>query len=142
MGVTLSSVGAADNVQAGNDPMTAPLTSNKNNIEQLKKYELTRGYELFYELTSTGNYQNRADVKTYFYSLNTETGAIQPVDVWYISDEQYLGINFFGAADNKPLTGLPVVGDLLQKTPSGGETAKLSDEVVQKNLNSYDINNR
>ena len=140
LGVTLSSVGAADNVQAGNDPMTAPLTSNKNNIEQLKKYELTRGYELFYELTSTGNYQNRADVKTYFYSLNTETGAIQPVDVWYISDEQYLGINFFGAADNKPLTGLSVVGDLLQKTPSGGETAKLSDEVVQKNLNSYDIN--
>ena len=140
LSVTLNSVGAADNVQAGNDPMTAPLTSGKNNIKQLKKYELTRGYELFYELTSTGNYQNRADVKTYFYALNVLNGSITPVDVWYLSDNKYIGINFFGAADGKGLKGLSVDGDMLVTTPSGGKTAEITDAAVQKMLNSYDIN--
>ena len=140
LSVTLNSVGAADEVQLGKDPMSAPVTSGKNNINQLKKYEITRGYELFYELTSTGNYQNRADVKTYFYSLDLRNGAVNPVDVWYVSDNKYLGINFFGAADGLPLTGLTVDGDVLIKTPTGGKTAKITDTTVQKMLNSYDIN--
>lgn len=97
---------------SGDDAATAlglPLgsvDSIANNPAPLERDLLKPGYNINFEVTTTGNYQQYLQVKPYFYALcvkndgiHTE-GTMYPVDVHMNTEEGYKPINLFGAVDD------------------------------------------
>lgn len=117
--------GAADVVQNGSNPSALPLASDRNNINVYRNEQLKPGYTINYEITTTGNYESRVQIKPYFYALDLDTGKLKPIDVYMKTDDEYLGINYFGAADGLPLTW------------SDGSVGDITDEKMVEKLNSY-----
>ena len=112
-------VGASDTEPSNHDghAIEIPLgsaSSKGHNPQQLKEDMLKLGYNVHFEVTSTGNYgssYNMIQVKPYFYALaiaqdtlpngkKIEPGQMFPVDVHMKTDDKYETINFFGAVDN------------------------------------------
>lgn len=89
--------------------LAGPLGSTEsiaNNPEPLERDLMKPGYNVNFEITTTGNYQQYLQVKPYFYALcvkndgiHTE-GTMYPVDVHMNTEEGYKPINLFGAVDD------------------------------------------
>lgn len=81
-------------------------TSVANNPLSLEKDLLKPGYNVNFEVTTTGNYQQYLQVKPYFYAMCIENngehkkGSMYPVDVHMSTDAGYKPINLFGATDD------------------------------------------
>lgn len=82
--------------------------SNNNNVQQLLGNLLEIGYNIKFEITTIGDYQDMLRVKPYYYALcvkdDPELGHHQwdliPVDVHMNTENGYKTINYFGAVDN------------------------------------------
>lgn len=110
------------------DPSRLPLSSDRNNLNIYRNELLKPGYTINYEITTTGNYQNKLQIKPYFYLLDLDSpgnAKVIPIDIWMKTDDEYKAINFFGATDGKPLRW------------SDGTTSQLTDENIQEMLNTY-----
>lgn len=83
-------------------------SSNANNPAQLLGDLLKPGYNINFEVTTTGNYTDLLQVKPYYYALCVEDdpsightkGSLYPIDVHMSTDNNYETVNFFGAVDN------------------------------------------
>ena len=89
-----------------------PVESNSSKSKKanaVKKLLLKPGYNVFFEITTTGNYQDKLNITPYYYALcvNDDPGAghkrgdLIPVDVYMNSstddaDSVYVPINLFG----------------------------------------------
>lgn len=100
-------------------PLITPISSDKNNLKVYRDKELLKpGYTVNYEITTTGNYASKIQIKPYFYALSLSNkneypmGTIVPVDVWMFTDEEYKPINLWGYED--------VTKDGQQKFPAQG----------------------
>lgn len=94
-------------------PLGSGASSDKN-PGQLLGDLLKPGYNVNFEITSTGNYgsdESILQVKPYFYALaiaddklpdgtNVAKGTLIPVDVHMKTDDGYKTVNYFGAVDN------------------------------------------
>lgn len=96
------------NEEAAN-ALAGPLGSNEsiaNNPAALEKDLMKPGYNVNFEITTTGNYQQYLQVKPYFYALclkddgKHRQGTLYPVDVHMNTEEGYKPINLFGAVDD------------------------------------------
>lgn len=84
---------------ADSDPITFPLTPDKNNIDALKNQPLRIGYKSFMDVQTIGNYSNGSvQIIPYYYSLNLSSGVATPVDVYMNVNGEYKPINIFNAA--------------------------------------------
>lgn len=80
-----------------------PLQANKNTVTSLKNAanELRLGYNVLWDISSIGNYENGTlQVIPYYYALNIKTGALTPVDVYIDSGNQVQPINYFHLVDD------------------------------------------
>lgn len=80
------------------DPITFPLSPEKNNIASLRKQPLRLGYNVLTDLQTIGNYYSNVQVTPYYYHMNLQNGVITPVDIYMVVDSKYKPINKFGAA--------------------------------------------
>lgn len=87
-------------------PLATPISSDKNNLKVYRDKEVLKpGYLINYEITTTGNYTNRLQVKPYYYALSLSNsndypvGTIIPVDVYMESNGNYQPINLWGYED-------------------------------------------
>lgn len=87
-------------------PLALPVSSDKNNLKVYRDKEMLKpGYLINYELTTTGNYTNRLQVKPYYYALSLSDnndypkGTVVPVDVYMQADGEYKPINLWGYED-------------------------------------------
>lgn len=80
------------------DPVSWPLSPEKNNIAALQNQPLRIGYNVLTDIQTTGNYYSSMQIIPYYYALNLTDGAIQPVDIYMNVGGVYKPINKFGAA--------------------------------------------
>lgn len=76
-----------------------PVQASKNTVRTLRNEanELRLGYNVLWDISSMGNYENGTlQVIPYYYALNTKTGEITPVDVYADSGSTVLPINYSG----------------------------------------------
>ena len=119
---------AGHNINTKKDPSGVPLSSDRNNLQVYRNELLKPGYTVNYEITTSGNYQNKLQIKPYFYILDLDkpgSAKLTPIDVYMLTDDEYKGINFFGAADGLPLKW------------SDGTTSAISEPEIQEMLNNY-----
>ncbi|WP_165867471.1 glycine-rich protein [Paenibacillus pinisoli] len=79
------------------EPISFPLSAEKNNIEALKKQPLRLGYEVFTDIQTMGNYYGNLQITPYYYHLNLQSGVITPVDIYMKVGDSYQAINKHGA---------------------------------------------
>ena len=70
-----------------------PLSSEKNNIAQLRDDPLKPGYSVIFEISTQGDYEAGLQILPYFYALNTKDGTLIPVDVWMTVGAEYRAVN-------------------------------------------------
>ncbi|RJX41677.1 hypothetical protein D3P09_06925 [Paenibacillus pinisoli] len=80
------------------NPISLPLSPEKNNIKALNKQPMRLGYELLADIQTLGNYYERVQIVPYYYSLSLSNGAITPVDIYMNVNNQLKLINKHGAA--------------------------------------------
>ncbi len=76
--------------------LSLPLDASKNVIPSLKTEQLKPGYNVLFDISTIGDYRSKVQVVPYFYSLNTDTNTLTPVDVYIRMDGGYEPINYFG----------------------------------------------
>lgn len=81
----------------GQDPIPFPLSPEKNNISALKNQPLRMGYNILSDIQTIGNYYNNMQVVPYYYSLDLQSGKIEPVDIYMNENGQLRLINKNGA---------------------------------------------
>jgi len=79
-------------------PVSLPLSYERNNIPALMKQPLRLGYHVFSDFQTIGDYYNSVQIIPYYYALNLKDGSITPVDIFMSVDGEYQPINKFGAA--------------------------------------------
>jgi hypothetical protein len=79
------------------DPISFPLSPDKNTIPALQRAPLRLGYSVLTDIQTIGNYYEDMQIIPYFYALNLDDGEIQPVDIYMDVDGQYQIINEHGA---------------------------------------------
>ena len=83
--------------EAGNDAL--PIQASKNTVYALRNAanELRLGYDVLWDISSIGNYENGTlQVIPYYYALNIKSGDVIPVDVYADSGNTVQPINFSG----------------------------------------------
>ncbi len=96
----LDTYGALDFADA--NPVSFPLTPDKNNIAALQRQPLRIGYKGLMDVQTIGNYSNGAvEIVPYYYWLNLKTGVTKPVDIYMSVNGNYKPINIFGATNSE-----------------------------------------
>lgn len=72
------------------------VSADKNADIVLQKEQLKLGYNVFFDITTLGNYNQYLQAIPYFYALNTKTSELIPVDVYINDDGTPKPINYFG----------------------------------------------
>lgn len=72
------------------------LSADKNAKTILQAEQLKLGYNVLFDITTMGDYNQYLQVIPYFYALNKTTGALTPVDVYINNDGNKQPINYFG----------------------------------------------
>lgn len=81
------------------EPISFPLTPDKNNLTALRRQPLRIGYKSLMDIQTTGNYSSGGmQIIPYYYVLNLKKGTITKVDVYMNVSGSYKPINIFGAA--------------------------------------------
>lgn len=83
---------------ARQNPVTWPLSPEKNNIPALRNQPMRIGYNAFTDIQTIGNYYSNVQIIPYYYALNLQNGSIQQVDIYMNLNGSYKPINKFGAA--------------------------------------------
>lgn len=84
---------------ADRDPISFPLTPDKNNIAALRKQPRRVGYKSYMDIQTIGDYSNGSiQIIPYYYWLNLSNGALKQVDIYMDVNGEYKPINKFGAA--------------------------------------------
>lgn len=74
-----------------------PVSASKNNISSLKDKELKLGYDILWDITTIGNYeQGSLQVKPYYYILDTVDGKLYPADMYMGEGNDTKALNLFG----------------------------------------------
>jgi len=82
------------------NPISFPLSPDKNNIPALQRQPLRIGYKSLQDIQTIGNYSNgTVQIIPYYYVLNLSKGTTTAVDVYMNVDGSYKPINLFGAAN-------------------------------------------
>lgn len=72
------------------------LSADKNSKSILQKEQLKLGYNVLFDVTTMGDYNQYLQVIPYFYALNKTSGELTPVDVYINNDGNTQPINYFG----------------------------------------------
>lgn len=72
------------------------VSADKNADSILQRQQLKLGYNVLFDITTLGNYNQYLQVIPYFYALNTKTDELVPVDVYINNDGNAEPINYFG----------------------------------------------
>jgi len=72
------------------------VSADKNTKAALQEQQLKLGYNVMFDITSLGNYNQYLQVIPYFYALNTSTNEMTPVDIYITDDGVTRPINYFG----------------------------------------------
>jgi hypothetical protein len=72
------------------------VSADKNSKTILQEEHLKLGYNVLFDITTMGNYNQYLQVIPYFYALNTKTGELVPVDIYINEDGTKKPINYFG----------------------------------------------
>ena len=83
------------NIIRDRTPVLLPLSPDRNNIGILRTEPMRPGYDVFFELTTVGNYNNQLQITPYFYALNLKNNDITPVDVYIYTEGKYEPINLY-----------------------------------------------
>ncbi len=77
------------------EPVTLPLSPEKNNILPLKNQPMRPGYDVLMDISTIGNYRNKMQIVPYYYAFDLVNSTLTPVDVYVASNGQYKPINIF-----------------------------------------------
>lgn len=72
------------------------LSADKNNKKILQDEQLKLGYNVLFDITTMGDYNQYLQVIPYFYALDRKTSELIPVDVYISEDGSTKPINYFG----------------------------------------------
>ncbi|WFR59583.1 glycine rich domain-containing protein [Anaerocolumna sp. AGMB13025] len=72
------------------------VSADKNSNTLLQSEQLKLGYNVLFDVTTMGDYNQYLQVIPYFYALNKKTNALTPVDVYISNDGLNQPINYFG----------------------------------------------
>ncbi|WOO37861.1 glycine rich domain-containing protein [Anaerocolumna sp. AGMB13020] len=72
------------------------LSADKNSKSILQAEQLKLGYNVLFDVTTMGDYNQYLQVIPYFYALNKTSGELTPVDVYINNDGNTQPINYFG----------------------------------------------
>jgi hypothetical protein len=78
-------------------PVSFPLSPEKNNTDALKKQPYRIGYDTYLDVSTIGNYYDDMQIIPYYYWLDLETKQIKQVDVYMDVNGEYKPINLHGA---------------------------------------------
>jgi hypothetical protein len=97
------------------------LSSDKNTNKVLQAEQQKLGYNVLFDITTMGDYNQYLQVIPYFYALNKKTSELTPVDVYIRDNEEYKPINYFGlyseymGSDGNYKEGYDTLSDKLYK---------------------------
>lgn len=72
------------------------VSADKNSNAILQEQQLKLGYNVLFDITTLGNYNQYLQLIPYFYALNTRTNEVIPVDVYVNENGGAKPINYFG----------------------------------------------
>lgn len=92
------------------------VSGDISNIKQLSGDEMKAGYDILFEVTTTGQY-NSLEIAPYFYAYDTisaseaaEKGTtnhgVMPVDVWYAENDVVSAVNIYGLLNDSYYTNI------------------------------------
>lgn len=82
-------------------PLTLPINPKDNEHNALKEQYIKPGYDIFADITSTGNYQEGVvRALPYYFKLDIDTGKVTPIDVYQKTGEEYKPVNLYRGADD------------------------------------------